>query len=234
MEGLMKKLMVFMVLICTLAPLTIQANAKTVMISGRAPYGMSSKIPNMDPYNLSPQNIDLLRRHLSWSIADNQPREIVEILLEKAAQEPELMQIALRLAARKNRVDIAESVLNKYPNLDLNATNDNGLSALIFAGMNNSVDMIEWLLNHAAQLDQTDIKGMNALHWAIAEGKIDATLALINLGANKELKNLKGYTPIDILNSQAFVQSTYEYDERQEILKNRAIIKKLLGNPSKL
>lgn len=62
---------------------------------------------------------------------------------------------------------------------------------------------IEFYLKIGVDINSQDKNGNTALHWTLKNNDIDIAVLLINNGANYELKNKKGKTPIDVAKNRA-------------------------------
>ncbi|MCR4623430.1 MAG: ankyrin repeat domain-containing protein [Alphaproteobacteria bacterium] len=79
---------------------------------------------------------------------------------------------ALHLAAQEGYVEIAE-LLIKY-GANVNASDDNGNTALLFAFNNKNLEIMNLLLDHGAKIDSINVVFPNMLKWAV-ESKDDAS-----------------------------------------------------------
>lgn len=76
-------------------------------------------------------------------------------------------------------------------------TDDNGITPLMFAAMENHVDCIELLLNAQADKDTQDKDGKTALHHACIHGKLDSVKVLVaETGTNRSIQDKNGFTPL--------------------------------------
>ncbi|UYV77481.1 N [Cordylochernes scorpioides] len=82
--------------------------------------------------------------------------------------------------------------------VDINATDDNGKTALHWAAAVNNIDAVLTLLNHRANKDCQDNKDSTPLFMAAKEGSFEAAKILLQFGANKELGDYMDKQPIDV------------------------------------
>ena len=80
--------------------------------------------------------------------------------------------------------------------INVNWTGPKQTSALQLAALNNRLDVINLLLSHNAEIDQTDQWGVTALRWALFRGDREIIKELISKGANVNLKDSLGATPL--------------------------------------
>ncbi len=128
--------------------------------------------------------------------------DMVKELLDRGADinyKDEYGQTLFHIAAEHGKADILHLFLtdpktkNKF---DVNEKTDFGqTTALHAAATSNNKDTIEFLLNHDANIEDTDEDGNTPLHYA-ASRNIDTTRALINAGADIKAKSFFGQTPL--------------------------------------
>ncbi len=69
-------------------------------------------------------------------------------------------------------------------------------TALVWASFYNNTNLLNWLIDNGANLNHQDKTGFSALHSAAQEKNFEATEILIKKGANLELKDSWGNTPL--------------------------------------
>uniref|UniRef100_A0A8C6XMQ4 Neurogenic locus notch homolog protein 1 n=1 Tax=Naja naja TaxID=35670 RepID=A0A8C6XMQ4_NAJNA len=79
---------------------------------------------------------------------------------------------------------------------DLDARMHDGTTPLILAARLAVEGMLEDLISCHADVNAVDDLGKSALHWAAAVNNVDAALALLKNGANKDMQNNKEETPL--------------------------------------
>ncbi|CAB1341843.1 unnamed protein product [Coregonus sp. 'balchen'] len=79
---------------------------------------------------------------------------------------------------------------------DLDSRMYDGSTALILAARLAVEGMVEELITCHADINAVDELGKSALHWAAAVNNMEATMALLKNGANKDMQDLKEETPL--------------------------------------
>ncbi|XP_023392229.1 neurogenic locus notch homolog protein 1 [Pteropus vampyrus] len=79
---------------------------------------------------------------------------------------------------------------------DLDARMHDGTTPLILAARLAVEGMLEDLINSHADVNAVDDLGKSALHWAAAVNNVEAAVALLKHGANKDMQNSKEETPL--------------------------------------
>ncbi len=89
----------------------------------------------------------------------------------------------------------AQAALSQNANL-------NGFGAskrpLILATKNNDISMVLWLIKEKADINASDERGWQALHWAAEKHLVPILKLLIESGADINAKNKEGYTPLHL------------------------------------
>ena len=79
---------------------------------------------------------------------------------------------------------------------DVNAQNERGLTALVFAARFGTPENIAALLSAGAGVNARDKRGRIALHWAARYGKPENITALLNAGADVNAHDSSGDTAL--------------------------------------
>ncbi|XP_064296217.1 neurogenic locus notch homolog protein 3-like [Phalacrocorax carbo] len=87
-------------------------------------------------------------------------------------------------------------ILIRNRSTDLDARTGDGSTALILAARLAVEGMVEELIACHADVNAVDETGKSALHWAAAVNNVEATLALLKNGANKDMQDGKEETPL--------------------------------------
>lgn len=87
-------------------------------------------------------------------------------------------------------------ILIRNRSTDLDARMADGSTALILAARLAVEGMVEELIASQADVNAVDELGKSALHWAAAVNNVEATLALLKNGANKDMQDSKEETPL--------------------------------------
>ncbi|RWR90638.1 Signal recognition particle protein [Cinnamomum micranthum f. kanehirae] len=100
-------------------------------------------------------------------------------------------------AAKKADADALRSCLLDYPSRDVDAVDEDGRTALLFAAGLGSEPCIEVLAEAGADLDRRDSQGgLTALHMAAGYARPGAVKRLVELGADSEAEDAKGRTAL--------------------------------------
>ncbi|KAL5335697.1 ankyrin repeat-containing domain protein [Aspergillus crustosus] len=92
----------------------------------------------------------------------------------------------------------------------INDKNPDGRSALsIAAAREGSTEVLQLLVDHGADLDDTDANGMTALGWAIRENCLEAAKILVAAGCNTSKADFAGKTPLHWARSDALIGTIY-------------------------
>lgn len=125
--------------------------------------------------------------------------------------------ITLIEASARNDADEVQKLLTLYADImSPNLQNEDGLSALHQAVIEDCADVVEVLVNHGANLDIKDADLWTPLHAAVACGNYDLAKYLIDNGASLIEINTDGNMPIDLDN---------EDNEDIEILLDECMVK---------
>ena len=81
-------------------------------------------------------------------------------------------------------------------------------TALIYSTFYDNMDLLAWLIDNGANINHQDRNGYSALHFAGQEKKLRPAKLLVDKGANLELEDIHGNTPIwnTIFNSKGDTQ----------------------------
>jgi len=102
----------------------------------------------------------------------------------------------LLMLSAMSQAQILDELLkkNKMKN-KINDVNANQENALIIATKAGCVDSVKLLLKHHSNVNQQDLLGNTALHYAVTIGDKYLTKLILNKKANRDLENKEGYTP---------------------------------------
>lgn len=136
---------------------------------------------------------------LMWSALRNDNPEVVAWVYDQV-DDPMLRnedgRDALLLSAVRKRktTDVPAFFLSK--SYDVNATDNEGRTALSLAAEGNSAAAITLFAGAGASLDAVDAKGRTALHYAAEKNDAEAVAALIAAGADVSVADAQGHTPL--------------------------------------
>jgi len=114
--------------------------------------------------------------------------------------------IPLIEAVIDNRLDEVRAMLAN--NVDVDQQDEIGYTALHYAAQNYLVDIALFLLEHKASVDVKDSYGNTPLFRAVfnSKGRGEMIKLLLRFGADKNLKNNHGVSPIDLAGTIANYQ----------------------------
>jgi ankyrin repeat protein len=135
--------------------------------------------------------------------------DIVQVLLGVG----ERSALPLHMAANYDAQESIEAML-AVDNIDINALNDAGVTALMIAANRGQLEIVACLLDHDADIDQEMTSGFRALHLALGWGYWDVVELLLDSGA--ELDIFSAGAIADITTFQAFANE-FTDDELAEL-----------------
>lgn len=111
---------------------------------------------------------------------------------------------ALHLAAKIRNLEAVKLMLNTYRDTAslyhlekfLNATDDGGWTAMVWASELGYADMVSIFLNSGANPNICDTENNTALHWATLSESIETVMLLLQAGCNLGVQNVNGDTPL--------------------------------------
>ncbi|XP_043938466.1 palmitoyltransferase ZDHHC13 [Protopterus annectens] len=143
---------------------------------------------------------DLNSTPLHWAIRQGHLPMVV--LLMKYGADPLLIDgegySAIHLAVLFQHIPIVAYLAAKGQDIDM--VDVNGLTSLMISSSKIiGPEPTRFLLKFNPSVNATDkVHRNSALHWAVMSANIDAVLALLDSGANVNIQNIKGKTPLDI------------------------------------
>lgn len=151
---------------------------------------------------VSANSTDLSGRPVLEAAARSGNLAIVERLVMAGAEVDAVDEIgftALMEAARDGKVDVARFLLE----MGANPNHRSGENALFLApmhmaGLSGMPEMVQLLADAGAEVDPLGRENGTPLMWALGEGKVDASHALLKNGADAMLKNSYGFSAADI------------------------------------
>ncbi|XP_065221925.1 uncharacterized protein LOC135846641 [Planococcus citri] len=148
---------------------------------------------------LSANSADHFRRTPLHFAAKNGHRDVVEVILlqnnDDTGNLTDLLGYApLHYAVQRNHVEIAEILLEKFGNVDYQASA--GFTPLHIAAESGRLEMVNFLLSCGANICAKHDKGATPLHLAAQNGHSEIVEALISKGADVNATNSEGGTPL--------------------------------------
>jgi ankyrin repeat protein len=128
------------------------------------------------------------------------------------AQKPD-GETALYVAVNQGKDDVVKALINKRA--DVNIARINGWTPLMFAAEKGHLTITQALLS-APRIDINAKKpdGATALHVAVNQGKDDVVKALIKQGADVDITDNDGQTPMMVANSLGYMTIVQEFFDR--------------------
>lgn len=130
--------------------------------------------------------------------------EFVNILIAAGANINKLTkqeESALDIALSRHNLKIVKILLEG--GADINNSNEVGTTSLHLASFSNDVNLLKFLISHGANVNVQDGGGSTALHCALVENQGGSHLkifeTLLSNGADPNLKNSDGLTPLQLL-----------------------------------
>lgn len=137
---------------------------------------------------------------IGYAIAQNN-MDLLQILIENGANVNNTngnswTDTPLKTASRLGLDNVVRILLTR--NVDINAVDINGNTALHTAALNSQLSVVKLLLEKNPNLDIQNKVGNTALHLAVISGNIDIVGELVLKGANTKIRNNDGKYPRDI------------------------------------
>jgi ankyrin repeat protein len=146
--------------------------------------------------------------------------EIVTLLLDHGADPNALnraWQTPLMAAAFAGDEELVKALLGHKANV--NVGSEFGMTALMYA---RGVPVIKLLLAAGATVNDKEIKGKTALHWAASQGDADGVKLLIEAGATVNAKDDKGVTPLALAKQRLCCSGPFADDHTREAQQKRS------------
>ncbi len=120
-------------------------------------------------------------------------RRLIDEAAKNSAQMPDA-PMALLIAVRAGREDIAKYLLANCPDIDVKGPCCD--KALLFAVKNGRAGLAEALLEKGADVNVSDDWGESALHHATRTGDLNLVRMLLEKGADVDAANVRGNAPL--------------------------------------
>ena len=141
--------------------------------------------------------------HLAVTLKNNE--EIINYLIQNGADinlKNSKAQTPLHLACGKNRIENINILLIE-PRINYNAVDYQGFTPLIKACASQSYDAVKaFMRSNEIKINFQDKIGNTALHYLCEDEKFDIAIELIKNGADIEIKNNEGKTPLDLIKTE--------------------------------
>lgn len=199
-------------------PLTIAAEAGHSEIA-RLLIERNANVNSKDNFNQAPIDLATQEGHT----------EIVRLLLNAGAIFDEkagfASQTPLSIAAEKGHKDILELLLRK--DVDINAKDKYGATALGYAAAGRHVEIARMLLERDIDLNSTDGRGRTPLCWAAERGRVDILDLFLKRGFAVDAQDPRGRTPLSYVAGMVYRDTrwhkglmVYKHREVMEFLLN--------------
>ncbi|KAF7666953.1 hypothetical protein LDENG_00083340 [Lucifuga dentata] len=134
--------------------------------------------------------------------------EFLAICASGDTEEAEVMLKEAKETNKSNKMDSAEII---------NCSNADGITALHQACIDGSMEIVSFLLNHGANVNQVDSEGWTPLHVAASCGHPDIAEFLLQQGASLSAVNCDGDVPLDIALDETTESLLQDYIVRQGV-----------------
>ncbi len=127
--------------------------------------------------------------------------ELVARLVEAGAEADAVDEIGfspLMEAVRDNKIDVARYLISLDADVNRRSyANALYLTPMHMAGLSGNPDMVQLLADAGADIDPKGRENGTPLLWTLGEGKMDAVMKLLELGADPHHKNSYGFSAAD-------------------------------------
>ncbi|MDR2398109.1 MAG: ankyrin repeat domain-containing protein, partial [Spirochaetaceae bacterium] len=135
---------------------------------------------------------------LHIAIQDRAPKSIMQLIIDQGGRVSAVDaegRTPLRLAVDQNAWEVAQLLIEKGSNIFSTAADGKTPAQIVLSKGNGA---IKTFFNSNKAINAQDPSGNTILHLAAQMGKPDIVSLLIELGANKSIKNIAAESPVDI------------------------------------
>ncbi|XP_019627543.1 PREDICTED: protein phosphatase 1 regulatory subunit 12B-like isoform X3 [Branchiostoma belcheri] len=115
---------------------------------------------------------------------------------------PVMFQESVQSGDFRGIVEAGALLRRKSVDVQVNAINQAGLTALHQAALDGNIDFVKLLVRHGAKVNCQDEDGWTPLHAAVAEGHPQVARFLIRSGARRSVRNADGDTPEELVEEE--------------------------------
>ena len=190
----------FVNLMARVADIGLPSPDTALLIEGVASENMDA-IEDALALGASPNATDFTGRPVLGLAARTGNVDVVTRLIEAGANPDAIDEIGfspLMEAVRDGKIEVARYLLSH--DVDVNRrSNANALylTPMHMAGLSGNPDMVQLLSDAGAGIDPKGREDGTPLMWTLGEGKIEATMKLLELGADPHHKNSYGFSAAD-------------------------------------
>ncbi|XP_078591086.1 uncharacterized protein LOC144870583 isoform X2 [Branchiostoma floridae x Branchiostoma japonicum] len=115
---------------------------------------------------------------------------------------PVMFQESVQSGDFRGIVEAGALLRRKSVDVQVNAINQAGLTALHQAALDGNIDFVKLLVRHGAKVNCQDEDGWTPLHAAVAEGHPQVARFLLRSGARRSVRNADGDTPEELVEEE--------------------------------
>ena len=159
---------------------------------------------------------DEFGRNALWYAAYNRNPELISALKKishKTFSSDAQNKTAFHIAAERNCLNCAKALLEAEV---INAATESGTTPLMSAAKANHTDLVAWLIQNGADLEQRNRQGSTALILAAENGSLASITTLVKSGAKIARKNKLGFSALDV--AQRKHQDVYQFLKKESVL----------------
>ncbi|KAI9141237.1 hypothetical protein BKA69DRAFT_1028789, partial [Paraphysoderma sedebokerense] len=143
------------------------------------------QIQPLDPSNSSDEPVSVSLEDLQLASPEEQSKKILSSFL--------------RACSNGDLVKVLQLIKTKKDAFDINGSDDDGITGLIYAACFGHTDVAFLLLEHGAKVEQQDKNGWTALHWATNNNHDETVRLLLEAGADIDVTSKLGRSVRDFV-----------------------------------
>lgn len=110
--------------------------------------------------------------------------------------------------------DVNEAAALLEAGVPVDSSDEGGNTALMFAAMNNQIDLVHLLVQKRAELNKQGGAGWAPLHFAAQVNATDAIRILVQQGASTNIRTIDGHTPLDLAHRYSSKEAVILLEQR--------------------